>query len=79
MKDQMDKKEKMLEELKRKYDGKENSSQSQLADKKFLVEFEMRQKLFEDQRFNNQVKTVYIEQSKCPFKPQINEYSRKLV
>ena len=48
MKDQMEKKEKMLEELKRKYDGKENSSQSQLADKKFLVEFEMRQKLFED-------------------------------
>lgn len=38
----MDKKEKMLEELKRKYDGKENSTLSQVADKKFMAEFEMR-------------------------------------
>ena len=34
--------------------------------------------MFEDQKMNNQVKTVFIEQSKCTFKPKINEHSRKL-
>lgn len=90
LKDQLEKKEQMLNDLKKKYDQQSNDGAStisngikSLVSKKLIQqiqsEFEERLKYYDEVKKKRLEDKLLMEQSKYQFTPRINENSRKLV